>query len=227
MLVWMGALTLFSCEKDNYTQPKSQLTGRVVYNGEPINVEYNQVRLQLWQPGFGKLAAIDSPIKPDGSFSSTLFDGRYKLVFPANRGPFKTVVKDATAKDTVFVDLKGNQSLDIEVRPYYMIRNVAVTGGEKKVNAAFSLEKVITGTEGREIERISLYINKSEFVARAFNIAAINLSGTTLPALTGTINVSVNVPDIKPAQNYVYAVVGVKIAGVEDMIFSPAQKVNY
>jgi hypothetical protein len=34
------------------------------------------------------------------------------------------------------------------------------------------------------------------------------------------------VPAIVPTQNYVYARVGVKIAGVEDMIFSPVVKVT-
>jgi hypothetical protein len=31
---------------------------------------------------------------------------------------------------------------------------------------------------------------------------------------------------MKPTQNYVFARIGVKIAGVEDLIFSPVQKVQ-
>jgi hypothetical protein len=80
-LVAMVAL-LTACEKDNYTEPKSTLSGQIVYNGEPIGVEEGQVRLQLWQPGFGKLAALDAQIAQDGSYSALLFDGSYKMVFP-------------------------------------------------------------------------------------------------------------------------------------------------
>src|SRR5215217_3948136 len=110
LMTLLATVILFSsCEKDNYTAPKSILSGKIVYNGEPIGVEYNQVRLQLWQPGFGKLAAIDAQVDQAGSYSALLFDGNYKMVFPQGRGPFRTIQKDAAAKDTVFVNISGNQ----------------------------------------------------------------------------------------------------------------------
>ncbi|MNL75245.1 hypothetical protein D3C87_2010180 [compost metagenome] len=40
------------------------------------------------------------------------------------------------------------------------------------------------------------------------------------------INLTATVPALSPAQNYVFARVGVKIKDVEDMVFSPVQKVN-
>ena len=45
-LVAMVAL-LSACEKDNYTEPKSMLSGKIVYKGEPVGMEAGQVRLQL------------------------------------------------------------------------------------------------------------------------------------------------------------------------------------
>lgn len=223
-LVAMVAL-LSACEKDNYTEPKSMLSGKIVYKGEPVGVEAGQVRLQLWQPGFGKLAAIDAPISQDGSYSALLFDGNYKLVFPKNRGPFKTIVKDATAKDTLFVKLAGNQALDVEVTPYYMIRTPQFSGGESKVNVSLKLEKILTGAEGKDIERVSLYVNKTDFVARATNVAVTDVPGADIKDLNA-INLTAAVPTLSPAQNYVFARVGVKIKDVEDMVFSPVQKVN-
>lgn len=214
-----------SCEKDNFTAPKSVLSGNVVYKGEPIGVEYDQVRLQLWQPGFGKLAAIDAPVSQSGSYSTVLFDGNYKMVFPKGRGPFMTIQKDAASKDTLYVKLAGNQQLDVEVLPYYMIRNAQFSGGESRVSVALKLEKIITDANAKTIERISLYVNKTEFVARATNIVVTDVAGADVKDLNN-INLTATVPAIMPTQKYVFARVGVKIKDVEDMVFSPVQKVQ-
>ena len=224
-LLALGSL-LVSCEKDNYAEPKTKLTGQIMYKGEPVGVEDGQVRLQLWQPGFGKLAPIDAPIAQDGSYSAVLFDGAYKLVFTKNDGPWKTLTKDATAKDTTFVTLNGNQKVDIEVMPYYMIRNAKFSGGEKKVNATFSLEKVITGADGKDVERVSLIVSRTQFVSRANNVGITNKDGAEVKDMN-SISLSVNVPAISPAQNFVYARVGVKMKDVEDMVFSKVEKITY
>lgn len=224
LLVAMVAL-LSACEKDNYAEPKSTLSGQIVYKGEPVGVEEGQVRLQLWQPGFGKLAAIDAPVAQDGSYSVVLFDGNYKLAFPRGRGPFKTVQKDAATKDTLYVTVSGSQKLDVEVIPYYMIRTPQFSGGESKVNASIKLEKILTGVDGKDIERVSLYVNKTDFVSRATNVAVTDVAGATIKDLNA-ISLSAAVPALAPAQNYVFARVGVKIKDVEDMIFTPVQKVN-
>jgi len=44
-----------SCKKDNYSPPSSTLQGRLVYNGDSIGVERNQVTYELYQYGFGKV----------------------------------------------------------------------------------------------------------------------------------------------------------------------------
>jgi hypothetical protein len=214
-----------SCGKDNYTEPKSTLSGQIVYNGEPIGVEYDQVRLQLWQPGFGKLAAIDAQVNQEGSYSAILFNGNYKMVFPKGRGPFKTLEKDATVKDTLFVKLEGNQTVDVEVLPYYMIRTPQFNGGESKVSVALKLEKIIKDVNAKDVERVTLYVNKTEFVSRSTNIATSEIAGGDIKDLN-TISLTTNVPALVPTQNYVFARVGVKIKDVEDMVFSPVQKVQ-
>jgi len=226
-LIYTLALSslFFSCDKDNYTAPKSELAGQIVYKGEPVGVEFAQVRVQLWQPGFGKLAAIDAGVSQDGAYSALLFNGDYKLVFPKGDGPFKTIVKDAAVMDTLFVKVAGNQKLDLEVLPYYMIRNTKFSGGESKVSVSLKLEKIITGVDSKEIERVSLYVNTSQFVSRGVNISVKDVNGSDIKDLN-TISLITTVPALPKAQNYVYARVGVKIRDVEDMVFSTVEKVQ-
>ncbi|WP_373516099.1 DUF3823 domain-containing protein [Persicitalea sp.] len=222
----LGLATLFaSCQMDNYAEPKTSLTGNIVYKGEPVGVEYNQVRLQLWQPGFGKLAPIDAVIDQDGSYSALLFNGNYKLVFTKNDGPWKTITKDAAAKDTTFVNLNGDQQVDIEVLPYYMIRNAKFSKEPKKVSSTFDVEKIITGVDAKDIERVSLIISRTQFVARANNIAITNKEGADVKGKTN-FSLSVDVPTVSPAQDFVFARVGVKIKEVEDMVFSKVEKIQ-
>jgi hypothetical protein len=215
---------VFSCAKDNFTEPKSKLSGQILYKGEPIGVE-SGLGMQLWQPGFGKLGAINVFVDPTGSYSAILFNGDYKVVFPKGRGPFRTIEKDAASKDTLYLSLGGDQKLDVEVMPYYMIRTANFSGGENRVNVSAGLEKIITDANARDVERVSLYISKTQHVSRAVNIGVTDVVGSTITNLNNII-ISTNVPTIVPAQDYVYARVGVKIKDVEDMIFSPVQKVN-
>ncbi|WP_031528302.1 DUF3823 domain-containing protein [Dyadobacter crusticola] len=225
LAILLLGLGVMSCEKDNFTAPKSTLSGRIVYNGEPIGVEFNQVRMQLWQPGFGKLAPIDAPIDQEGRYSALLFNGNYKLVFPAGRGPFRTIQQDAAKKDTLYVTVNGNQTLDVEVQPYFMIRNPTFNGGEGKVSASVKLEQIVTGANAKAVERVSLYVNKTNFVSRATNIGTMDLAPADIKDMNN-ISLSVNVPALVPAQGYVFARIGVKIKDVEDMIFSPVQKID-
>jgi hypothetical protein len=73
---------------------------------------------------------------------------------------------------------------------------------------------------------VSLYVNKTQFVSGADNIAIKDMVGTDI-ADPNNISLTVKVPPIVPKQNYVFARIGLKIAGVEDMIFSPVQKIQF
>lgn len=219
------ALSFASCEKDNYDEPEATFSGRVVYNGEPIAVEQGQVFFELWQPGFGKLAPINVAVAQDGSFSSLLFNGDYKLVFGGGTGPFVTRQVSASAKDTLYVNINGSQTLDIEVTPYYMIRTPQIAASGGNITASISLEKIITDGNAKDIERVTLYVNKTQFVSGAGNSNLANANATDISNLSN-ISMSVAVPSITPTQNYVFARVGVKIKDVGDMLFSPLQKIQ-
>ncbi|WP_346239203.1 DUF3823 domain-containing protein [Niabella insulamsoli] len=229
LLLAVGIMSSFyACEKDNYDAPASEFKGRIVYQGEPINVEYGQVTFELWQPGFGRNGSINVTIDQDGDFSSLLFNGDYKLVFTPNQGPFYWRRNSGGTVDTIAVNISGSKTMDIEVTPYYMIRNAQITNAAKVVTATCSLEKVITDANAKNVERVSLYINKTQFVSGNGTqyIAKTDLAAGSI-ANMNNISLSATIPDIAPTQNYVFARIGLKIAGVEDMIFSPLQKLEF
>ncbi|MDJ1504406.1 DUF3823 domain-containing protein [Xanthocytophaga agilis] len=223
----MVSITVSSCAYDNYDAPDTYLTGRIVYNGEPINVAYDNVNFELWEPGWQKRIPINVPVAQDGSYSTILFKSTYKLVFQSGQGPFRMLQNDQTGSDTLIVDLKGSQTLDIEVMPYYIIHNAQLTGTtDGKVIGSCSVEKIITDVlYAKDIERVSLYISKTQFVDGRTSVANQDIAGSDITDLNN-ISLSVTVPSSAPAQDYVYARIGVKISGVEDMIFSPIQKIE-
>lgn len=226
--VLITGMAATACEKDNYDPPASTLSGRLHYKGAEIQVEFNQVAYQVYQYGFGKLGPIsNTSFKQDGSYSVLLFDGEYKLIIPNGQGPFLWKKTPAGDPDTVVVNLRGSQQLDLEVTPYYMIREPQFGAAGDKVNGTFSIEKVITGADAKDVEKVSLYINKTAFVSGAgnYNVASASMAGADItdPA---NVALSVTVPALSPAQSYVYARIGLKIAGVEDMIFSPIVKLD-
>ncbi len=226
ILLFMAAVMVSSCQKDNYDAPEVDFTGRIVYKGEAINVQHDNVNFQLWQPGFGASGSIDVAVAQDGGFSAKLFNGNYKLVFVANQGPFLWPKNANGAQDTIAVNLSGSKVMDIEVVPYYMIRNAAFTVSGSTVTASCSLEKIITDGNAKDIERVVLYVNKTQFVDGNNKIVNQELTGAALTNLA-SLNFSLTVPTIVPAQAYVFARIGVKISGVEDMIFTPVSKLTF
>lgn len=226
LLVTLSGL-FTSCQFDNYDEPGSFLEGRIVYQGVPINVSSRDVSFQLWEPGWQKSYSINVDVAQDGSFSSLLFNADYKLVIPANQGPWRTIINAQTGSDTILVKLNGSQTLDIEVEPYYMIRNEQFSASGKNITATFKVEQIIKDAGMRNIERVNFYVNKTQFVdfRSSSNVASAEIGGGDISD-PNAVSMSLTVPDLVPAQNYVYARVGVKIQGVEDMIFTPVQKIE-
>ncbi|MFA6087731.1 DUF3823 domain-containing protein [Mucilaginibacter sp.] len=221
-------LATTGCKKDNYDAPSATLSGHLIYQGEHVNVEYNQVPFQLYQPGFGKTGAINGTFDQDGAYSTLLFNGNYKFTIAANQGPFLWKELAGGKRDTLAITMSGSQTLDIEVTPFYMIRQATFTAAAGKVNTTFNIEKIITDSNAKDIESVSLFINKTQFVSGNSdnNIARTDLAGSAITSLNN-ISMNVTIPALVPTQNYVFARVGIKIAGVEDMIFTPVTKVTF
>ncbi|MBO9151653.1 DUF3823 domain-containing protein [Chitinophaga sp. GCM10012297] len=224
----LAGIAATGCKKDNYDPPASSLSGRLLYQGDEIHVEYNQVPYQLYQYGFGKLGPIsNTTFDQDGTYSVLLFDGEYKLIIPNGQGPFLWKKTAGGSPDTVVVQMRGSRSLDLEVTPFYMIRNPQFNVAAGKVNGTFSIEKIITDANARNVERVNLYLNRTAFVSGAgnYNVANVSLSGGSITD-PGNVALSVTIPSLSPAQSYIYARIGLKVQGVEDMIFSPVIKLD-
>ena len=224
VIVALGSLTV-SCKKDNYDAPSSSFTGRLVYKGEPIQVEYDRVPFELYEYGFGKVGPINGTITPEGGFSHLLFDGEYKFVIRPGQGPFLWPQTGGKA-DSITINIKGNTTMDIDVEPYYMVRTPQFTFGAGKVTSSFKIDKIITdAARAKTIEKAALFINKTNFVSNDNNIARTEINGAAITDLNN-VSLNVTVPTLTPTQNYIFARIGVKSTGVEDWIFSPVQKIQ-
>jgi hypothetical protein len=220
-------MILFACKKDNYPEPSAMLTGNLLYQKDTIYVERNAVHFQIYQYGFGKVGPIstDETFAQNGSYSAALYNGDYKLIVPNGDGPFMWKQTASGTPDSVSISMKGNQIVDLEVTPYYLIGNPKVSASGGNVVANFSIAKIIVDANAKDIESVNLYINKTQFVSAGNNIASASLAGSDITN-PSSVSLSVALPAITPTQNYVFARVGLKIANVEDMIFSQLVKID-
>ena len=215
---------LYSCKKDNYAPPASQITGGLLYDGDTVYVEYDRVPFQLYQSGFGKVGAINGVFTQDGQMNALLFDGDYKFIVPNGQGPFLWPKTAAGTPDSLAISVAGSKKVDIEVTPYYMIRNANISVSGTSVNATFAAEKIITDANAKDIESVTLFLNNTVYVSGTNNVASASKAGADITD-SNNITLSVAIPSIN--QNYVFARVGIKIAGIEDLIFSKLVKLTF
>jgi len=229
ILVSVLPLFLLSCKKDNYSAPNIHLKGNIVYNGENINVSYNDVTFQLWEPGWGKLTPINVTVNQDGSYSALLFKGKYKLVFPPGAGPFIPEKDKNSGNDTIYIDLQTDMNLDINVTPYYLIKNsqFSFTSTDSTVHAKFKIQKIISDSLiSQGVESVTLYISKTNWVDGRTSIASSTISGSSIVD-TNNVSLSVRIPSMVPVQHYVFARIGLKITNIGKMIFSPIEEIDF
>lgn len=219
-------ITIMSCEKDNFDPPTSQLSGNLVYQGTPINLQHDRVSFELYQEGFGKTGAMNSTFTSEGEFSHLLFDGTYKMVIPTGQGPFLWEETADDRPDTLMITVNGNTTMDIEVTPYWIVTNPQLSFSGGDVTGTLGLEQIVTGDKAKDIEHVTLYVSKTLFADSETSVATDVVNGGDITDLNN-ISLSATIPSLVPAQNYVFASIGVKFSGVDDMIFSPTQKITF
>jgi hypothetical protein len=228
---------------DNLDAPTSVLSGRVVYNGQPLGLRSNGVSLELWQTDAecGTRCELNQkiPVQVDynGNFRALVFDGSYKLNSLPNNGPW------ASKPDTIRFDVSGDYTTDFTVTPHYTVLTptyvrgaptTAAPGGT--VTATFKVGRVDTS---KALELVGIYVGTTAIVDRTNSLTiANNLRERTLAQVTTQVtnnqDISITVtlpPDIYNTSSpyvreYVFVRVGVKTAGIAELLYSPAFKLN-
>ena len=204
------------CKKDNYSPPESQLTGRVVFQGQAVGVRSNGVQLELWQPGFQLNTKIPVYVAQDGTFSAKLFDGDYKLTRLKGNGPW------ADNTDTIQVQVRGATTLDVPVDAYFIVKGETFQKSGSNITTTFSLQR---GNTTKNLEDVRLYVGRTTIIDQSNNDGGTTKAAGTITDPTQPINLSVALPASLADKEYVFARVGVKTVGVAELAFSMPQKI--
>ncbi|NII26047.1 DUF3823 domain-containing protein [Pseudoflavitalea sp. X16] len=209
-------IMLTACKKDNYAPPSSLLTGKVVYQGQPVGVRSNGVQLELWQRGYQLFTKIPVYIDQDGSFSASLFDGKYKLVRLKGNGPW------ADNTDSIDVTVSGNTVIDVPVDPYFIIKNEAFQKNGSNIDATFTVQAVNTS---KSLEAVRLYLGLTTITDQSNNAANASKAAAAID-ITQPVTLSAAIPAAATTKGYVFVRLGVKTAGVQELYYTAPQKVS-
>lgn len=209
-------LVVVGCQYDNYEEPTSTLSGKVVYEGKAVGIRTNGVEMELWQYGFGLRKNIPIYVAHDGSYSVSLFDGQYKMVRKAG-APWQPQLTD-----TITVDVRNNTVVDVPIIPYFVISNESFQKGTGTVTAKFTINKVV---ESANLRDVKLYLGKSILTDENKKEAAlsVDISNITLGQET---TITGNVPADLAKYDYIYVRVGVRSTVSNEFYYTQVQKIN-
>lgn len=216
-LATIAMLSLAGCEYDNYDMPDAILSGKVVYEGNQVGVRATATRLELWQDGYANKKKIDVNIAHDGTYSATLFNGRYKIVRVAG-APW-----EAQPFDTIVVDVKGNTTKDVEVKPFIAISNENISKESgNTVQARFTVKNVI---QDSKLEEAKLFFSKNIILDNNLNDGTENIDIATIESGRET-TVTVNIPAALASENYIFTRLGVRSDKSNEFYYTQVQKLQ-
>lgn len=209
-------MLLNGCELDNYTPPSSPLTGRLTFNGQPIEIRQGINVLQLFQPNYENVDPIAVQVKQDGSFSSMLFDGSYQLVRVGGNGPWNHV------PDTILVDVLGATTVNVPVTPYFSVTDTEFSVNNGVLTASCRVTKNVPE---RQLESVVLLVGKRTLVDHMYRLTesrkpAGQVSLGEPVVLTQSLD-----DDLLASEPYLFARIGVKTVGHPEYIYSPVWEV--
>jgi hypothetical protein len=208
---------LSSCGKDNYDEPQATLTGRIVYNGNPVQVRGTgeAVRLYLYQDGWQLTNPITMYVTQDGSFSAKLFNGEYKLVTVSNNGPWVNV------RDTTVFTIKGSHSLDLNVTPYFTVSDENVSLSGSTLTVSFNISQIVSTAQ---LEKVYLILSQTQFADEVNNIVRQEVTNVSVGSNTFSADLSGNTA--VSSAKFIYGRIGVKTSGVGEAIWTPVKKLR-
>lgn len=200
-----------SCGLDNYDAPKSQLRGKITYNGEAVGLRGTgeAVQLQLYQDGYQLRDHISVYVGQDGTFEALLFDGEYKLVTRNQNGPW------VNSRDTMTVNVKGFTEIELNVTPFFTISNENISLNGSVLNASFTVNQIVNTAV---IDYVTLLLGKTSFVDDVSNFVRKDFGDQE----AGSINLSADLSgnnDLITAKT-LFARVGVRTVGADQAIYS-------
>ncbi|MDR8392950.1 DUF3823 domain-containing protein [Aliifodinibius sp. S!AR15-10] len=213
-------------EFDNYDKPKSTLTGAVVHDGDTLQLRSGAVELEIWEDGYTDYEKIPVEVGQDGTFSSSLFEGQYKMTQLVGDGPW------VTNTDTTEFELSGSKDMQFEVEPFYKVASSDIRLDGSEIVADFTLEEV---NDSRNITWVTLFIGTGRFTSIQQNSFFWNqISETGDPqnpyqidengANTYSPPLSA-LPEDLANREYVFARIAVEIDGKEDALYSKVHKI--
>jgi len=210
-----------SCEYDNFDEPEATISGKVVYEGQTLYVKNNQVTFRLYEPGWELSAStyMNVQIAQDGTFSASVYSGKsYRLIRQDNIGPWV----NPTSSDTIFIDnCKKNEVVEMPVTPYYILTNPAISNNGRIVSGSCSVREI---AGGRNIEYVGLYAGRNIIVDNAYNFGSVTtaaVAGDQISLQVDLSGLSVNsTASSFPSTGVFYARLGLKIEGIDAMIYT-------
>lgn len=207
------------CTKDNFKKPSSFITGRIVYQGQPLGIRSAQtggVQLEIWQKGYQLYTKLAVSVAQDGTFSANLFDGNYKLI------PLKGVGPWADKLDSIDVTVNGTATVDVPVDPYFIIKGESFQKSGSTINATFTLQKVNTT---KALELVRIYVGQTVITDQTNNVANAQKATAAIPDITQPITLSIPIPASLANSDYLFARVGVKTLGVAELLYTQSIKI--
>jgi len=214
-MILLVGLTAASCEFDNFEEPKSTLSGRIVFGDEALGLRSNGVELELWQHGYDLFQKIPVYVAQDGTFSAVLFDGDYKMTLIRGNGPWM----DRT--DSIDVQVRGSQMIDVEVQPYYVVKDANVEVNGTSLSVTFTIDGVNTD---RELEYASVYMGRTNITDAVRNEGVFRIDVDQLE-LGKPVTVEVPIPGALSGRSELFVRIGAKTVGVPELVYTQVENI--
>lgn len=248
MLLAAAGFLLQSCGKDNQVAyPTSTISGAITYNGQPVGLMSTNNQLNsgvasnvlntMWLRQTGPQPLIGGDLrmvaKSDGTFTMNTFDGDYTILPVPYKSPFKNF-------DPISFTLKGSQTINIAVEPYFWVSNYQTTFVDSVFTATFKLDRTVPNyvnasgaTVVPALEFVRVYFgttNKADNSAQIFSrgpyttsAQGININGncTLTINLKGTGMTTLEKQTLKAQTGKLFARLAVKTQGIVDPLFAP------
>lgn len=230
------SILFVSCEYDNYDAPSLSLNGNVVYKGKSLQWDGSAARtiLRVFQQGFGKVdGGTFIQVKDDGSFNQLLFNDEYWLTPYNNQFPFEFSqfkYKSGVGYDSIYIDMKKDLKMDIEVTPYYELGNFTVSLQGENIVMKFSASKV-AGTQNAvpAIKNVRAYISTTTLVNSATTCAVTKAVNTTE---AGEFEISIPVANyqngyVNNFRDYAFCRVAIELENIPNYyLFTEVKKIE-